>query len=53
MACGACLQTMIEYERKQGQKIEIILQINKENIFVSESVSNLLSYAFEYEELKK
>ena len=53
MPCGACLQTMIEYERKQGQKIEIILQINKENIFVSESVSNLLPYAFECEELKK
>ena len=53
MPCGACRQAMIEYERKQGQKIEIILQVNKENIFVSESVSNLLPYAFECEELKK
>ncbi len=53
MPCGACRQAMIEFERKQGQKIEIILQVNKENIFFSESVSNLLPYAFECEELKK
>jgi len=53
MPCGACRQTMIEYEQKQGQKIEVLLQGNKGNIFVSESISNLLPYAFECEELKK
>ena len=53
MPCGACRQSMIEYEQRQGEKIEILLQGNKGNIFVSESVSNLLPYAFECEELKK
>ena len=53
MPCGACRQAMIEYEQKQGQKIEVLLQGNKGNIFISESISNLLPYAFECEELKK
>ena len=53
MPCGACRQAMIEYEQRQGEKIEILLHGNKGNIFVSESVSNLLPYAFECEELKK
>ena len=53
MPCGACRQAMIEYEQRQGEKIEVLLQGNKENIFISESVSNLLPYAFECEELKK
>ena len=53
MPCGACRQTMIEYEQKQGQNIEVLIQGNKGNIYVSESVSNLLPYAFECEELKK
>ena len=53
MPCGACRQSMIEYEQRQGDKIEVLLQGNKGNIFVSESVSNLLPYAFECEELKK
>ena len=52
MPCGACRQAMIEYEQRQGEKIEVLLQGNKGNIFVSESVSNLLPYAFECEELK-
>ena len=53
MPCGACRQAMIEYEQRQGEKIVVLLQGNKGNIFVSESVSNLLPYAFECEELKK
>ena len=53
MPCGACRQVMIEYEQKQGKKIEVLLQGNKGNIFVSDSVSNLLPYAFECEALKK
>ena len=53
MPCGACRQAMIEYEQRQGDKIEVLLQGNKGNIFISESVSNLLPYAFECEELKK
>ena len=53
MPCGACRQAMIEYEQKQGRKIEVLLQGNKGNIFISESVSNLLPYAFECEALKK
>ena len=42
MPCGACRQVMIEYEQKQGVNIEVLIQANKENVFVSESVSNLL-----------
>lgn len=53
MPCGACRQAMIEYEQRQGEKIEVLLQGSKGNIFVSESVSNLLPHAFECEELKK
>ena len=53
MPCGSCRQAMIEYEQKQGDKIEVLLQGNKGNVFISESVSNLLPYAFECEELKK
>lgn len=53
MPCGACRQSMIEYEQRQGEKIEVLLQVKEENVFVSNSVSNLLPYSFECEELKK
>ena len=53
MPCGACRQAMIEYEQRQGQNIEVLLQGNQGNIWISKSVSNLLPFAFECEELKK
>ena len=53
MPCGACRQVMIEYEQRQGVNIEVLIQANKGNVFVSESVSNLLPYNFECEDLKK
>ena len=43
---------MIEYEQKQGQLIEILLRVNDGNIFVSNSVQNILPFAFECLELK-
>ena len=52
MPCGACRQVMIEYEQKQGQLIEILLRVNDGNIFVSNSVQNILPFAFECLELK-
>lgn len=53
MPCGACRQAMMEYEQRQGSPIEILLQGNNGNIFVSKSVANLLPYAFQCDELKK
>ena len=38
MPCGGCRQAMIEYEQRQGHKIEVLLQGNKGNVFISESV---------------
>lgn len=53
MPCGACRQALIEYEQRQGSPIEILLQGNRENTFISKSVANLLPYAFQCDELKK
>ena len=53
MPCGACRQAMMEYEQRQGGSIEILLQGNEGNIFISKSVANLLPYAFQCDELKK
>ena len=53
MPCGACRQAMMEYEQRQGSSIEILLQGNEGNIFISKSVANLLPYAFQCDELKK
>lgn len=53
MPCGACRQAIMEYEQRQGSPIEILLQGNEGNIFVSKSVANLLPYAFQCDELKK
>lgn len=52
MPCGSCRQVMIEYEKKQGQFIEILLQVNDGSIFVSNSIQNILPFAFECLELK-
>ena len=53
MPCGACRQAMMEYEQRQGSPIEILLQGNEGNIFVSKGVENLLPYSFQCDELKK
>lgn len=53
MPCGACRQALVEYEQRQGSSIEILLQGNEGNIFISKSITNLLPYAFQCDELKR
>lgn len=51
--CGACRQAMIEYEVKQESLIHVVIQVNKNKIFVCEGISNLLPLSFSSKELKK
>lgn len=45
--CGACRQTIVEYEIKQEQNIEIYFTGDKGNIIKSGSISDLLPLAFD------
>lgn len=51
--CGACRQSMAEYEQKQGSPIRIILGGKTGKILVVDSVRDLLPLIFEAGELKK
>ena len=51
--CGACRQAILEYETKQKSSVRIIMQKEKNRIFISEGISNLLPLAFSSKELKK
>lgn len=51
--CGACRQVMSEYERVQNGKIEMILKGEVGEVFIFESVTELLPLAFETEALSK
>lgn len=44
--CGGCRQTLIEYEQKFNQKIEIILSGDIGKVYVFKSVSDLLPFSF-------
>ena len=50
--CGDCRQVMAEYEHRYGQKIRLIMQSGNGKYIVSESVSNLLPFAFDAESMK-
>lgn len=45
--CGACRQTIVEYEHKQEQAIEIFFTGETGNIFKADSISGLLPLAFD------
>jgi cytidine deaminase len=45
--CGACRQTIVEYERKQEQNIEIFFTGETGNIIKANSVGDLLPLAFD------
>lgn len=45
--CGACRQTIVEYELKQKQNIEIFFTGETGNIIKATSVSDLLPFAFD------
>lgn len=47
--CGACRQAMLEYENKQHQPIRIILEGEKNKIYVIDSVDCLLPLRFKAE----
>ncbi|MBG15598.1 MAG: cytidine deaminase [Crocinitomicaceae bacterium] len=51
--CGACRQVMSEYERIQGQDIQVILKAEAGDILVFDSVTNLLPLAFQSQTLIK
>ena len=51
--CGACRQAILEYETKQKSPVRIIMQKEKNRIFISDGISNLLPLAFSSKELKK
>ena len=45
--CGACRQAIAEYEFKQQQPIEIYFMGETGEIYLSESLSNLLPFSFD------
>ena len=44
--CGGCRQTISEYENRYGQKIRIIMCGETGEVYVSESIENLLPLMF-------
>lgn len=46
--CGACRQSMIEYEVRQAQAIRLFMVSPTGRILVSESVENLLPMVFKF-----
>jgi cytidine deaminase len=51
--CGACRQAMLEFELKQQTPISLILQGEKGNVAIIDSVKSLLPLYFIEERLKK
>ena len=51
--CGACRQTMLEYEYRQNQPIEVIFTGEKGPVVKASSISDLLPIAFDDSFLKK
>lgn len=51
--CGACRQAMLEFELKQETPISLILQGEKGNVAIVDSVKSLLPLYFIEERLKK
>lgn len=44
--CGNCRQSLIEYEQKFNQKIEVILAAENGEVYIFESIAQLLPYSF-------
>ena len=47
--CGACRESLMEYERRYGQPIRVLLQGARRKIVVFEGVERLLPFRFEAE----
>jgi cytidine deaminase len=52
MSCGACLQSMSEYEMRFMQPMRIILQGETGDIYIAEGLKNFMPFMFWSEELK-
>jgi len=50
--CGACRQVMVEYEKKSGQNIRIILRGQEGKVHIIDSVSDILPFSFVSDKLK-
>ena len=50
--CGACRQSIAEYEVKQKQDIRILLHHPDNSIVIINAISNLLPFMFKHEGLK-
>lgn len=50
--CGSCRQAMAEYETRHKQPIKVIMSGEIGEIFISESIQNLLPLMFSKEDLK-
>lgn len=44
--CGACRQSLYEYEHKQKEKIQIIFGTDYSTLYKTESLQNLLPFSF-------
>lgn len=53
MSCGACLQSMSEYEMKFSQPIRVILQGETGEIYIAEGLKTFMPFMFWQEELKR
>jgi len=52
-SCGACLQVMAEYEKKQNKTIEIILFCNNGPVWIMNGVESFLPFLFFEKGLEK
>lgn len=52
MSCGACLQSMSEYELKFKQPMRVILQGETGDIYIAEGLKTFLPFMFWVDELK-
>ncbi len=52
MSCGACLQSMSEYEMRFMQPMRIILQGETGDIYIAEGLKNFMPFMFWSDELK-
>lgn len=53
MSCGACLQSMSEYELKFNKPIRVILQGETGAIYVAEGLRTFMPFMFWVDELRK
>ncbi|WP_310586066.1 cytidine deaminase family protein [Telluribacter humicola] len=50
--CGACRQSLLEYEHRQKQPIRLLMMRPDGGVIVSESISNLLPVKFDADDLR-